>query len=673
MKRIKVLLLFCFLLDSAQCRPTGRGASVLFTYFDDTVQQAIHLSLKLDFRECIHSIYKSWHKWYTTCLVTSVQEWTNMNITSMFPNMCGNIGYMKTHPISLEWTIKTLHSSVGILLNVTYMDLPFGGGRCQFGHITINSNMYCGRRLNWAICMDSKITIRLEQGIALLPGMGFVAMYSAMMCRVKPDTVHRLFEEDGSWVNDTQLTYDYYKQDVVSQYIWHILVTQNKLIEFKVKADNDPNCKIYDGPGPLSPVLYNSTRSSAYHLYIVKQNPNIVLKYSSVAHTSFSTDKSIMQSSVVGKNIVHAYMVKGGTFGLRINFLSIHSHNIVSEFPMRCLVGGLFLYSYRYNNTVEIPICDTDWKEEMFFHLTDKMVYSNDAHYNIFIILYDGYTRGKVALSVESVEPCYIVSDKGRVLRGCQNLYLLTPDDQLDWSQDFPNAGPIYLTIHMVPTIYDLYNFRLNISVMDSHIFGLNNTIHTHIVGTRISISYQNPTSFSIKEIHGHQFTTWRVVLIKFKRMAVCDYRHVNQHSHYLKGTQSFTMQPMFSGCQCIVVGYLQYSVVIIAPDTNINVALQFSDYCESECHMGNITAMEYNHQYDRLVVHRFKYFPVRWDNIHSLNSVMINISVTDNCKRCPLWIVSMPGWQDTWFEAVKLSSNIKKSKAFLPVKYPTR
>ena len=71
MKRIKVLLLLCILLCSAQCRPAGRGASVLFTYFDDTVQQAIHSSSKLDFVENIHSIYKSWRKWYTACLVTS--------------------------------------------------------------------------------------------------------------------------------------------------------------------------------------------------------------------------------------------------------------------------------------------------------------------------------------------------------------------------------------------------------------------------------------------------------------------------------------------------------------------------------------------------------------------------------------------------------------------------
>ena len=520
--------------------------------------------------------------------------------------------------------------------------------------------------------MDSNIIVRLQQGTTLLPGMGFVAMYSAMdgMCRINPDTVHRLFEGDGSGVNYTQVIYDYYKQDVVSQYIWHILVAPNKLIEFKVEADRER--RIYDGPGPLSPVLYNSTRSSAYHLYIATQNPDIVLKYNSVEHTLFSTDKSVLHSSVLGKNIVHVYKVKGGTFGLRINFLSIHSHNIDSDIPMRCMFGGLFLYIYKYNSTFEVPICDTDWKEEVFFHLTDEIVYPNLANSQIIIILYDGYTSGKVALSVESTEPCYFFVE-GLGMHGCQYHYALTPDGQLYWSYNFLSPGPLNLNVHILPALYNLHDVRFNISVMDANMLGIYNTIRTDYVGTHINIPYQNPTSVIIKEIHRHQFTTWRIAILKFTRMAVCDHKHINQKYHYLKGAQQVTMQPFLSGCQIVMDGHLQYSVVIVASDTNINVALKFTDSCKAECHEGNITVIEYNLQYDRLIVHRFKSFPVLWDNIHSMNTVFINMTVTDNCKRCPVWIVSIPGWQHPWFETVKRSSNIKKSEAFLPVEHPTR
>ena len=674
MMRIKALLFLCVLHCSAQCRSTGRGASVLFTYLDDTVQQAIHASSKLDFIENIHSISKIWHKWYTACLVTSVQEWTKMKVPCRFPNMCGNIGSLKIHPVSRMWTIKKLHSSVGILLNIIYMDLPFGGGRCQFGYIIINNNHYCGRRSHWAICMNSDATVYLQQRTTLLPGMGFVATHSATdgTCRFMPNTVHRLFEDASFRFNYTQVIYDAYKQDDVSQYIWHVVVAHNKLIEFKVEADH--HCKIYDVPGPRSPALYNSTRSSAYHLYIAKQNPNIVLKYTSVDHTSFSTDnKYVLQSSVRGKNIMYAYKVTGGPFGLRVNFLSIHSNNILSDFPTRCLFGGLFLFGYDYNNVYfEVPICDTDWKEEVFFHLTNTVIYSPVMPFHIFIILYDGYTRGKVDLCVESVEPCYIVLGD-RAHAQCQYLYPLSPNQRLDWFFNIPAAGPLNLKVYILPAIYDLYNARMNISVMDYNPLGFNNTVRTDIVGTHSNISYQNPTSFIVKEIHGHQFNTWRIAILKFSRVAVCDHELINQKYHNITGAQKVTMQPHHSGCRCVVDGHLQYSVVIMASDINIYTELQFSDYCKAGCVDGSITVTEYNRQYDRLIVHRFKSFPVVWDNIHSINSVLTNMTVPDNCKRCPLWIVSTPSWQTNFFETVKLSSNIKKFDASLPVEYSTR
>ena len=674
MKRIKALLFFCILLYSAQCRSAGRGASVLFTYFDDTIQQAIHSSSKLDFIENIHSIYKSWHKWYTACLVTSLQEWTKIKVASRLPNMCGNFGYMKTHPVSLVWVIKKLHRSVGILLNITHMDLPFGGDGCQFGNITINGNIYCGRKSHWVVCMDGDVTVRLQQGTTLLPGMGFVAMYSAMdgKCRVMPDTVHRLLEVNSTWwSNYTQMIYNYHKQDIASQYIWHIVVMYNKLIEFNVDSDQD--CKVYDGPGPLSPVLCNSSRSSAYHLYIATQKPNIVLKYASVERTLFSTDKSVLYSSVLGKNTVYAYEVRGGTFGVRISFLSIHSYSIVSDFPMRCSFGGLFLYSYKNNNTFKIPICDTDWKEEVFLHLTDELLYGKTGHYHVLLVLYDGYTRGSVSLSVEAVEPCYIIYANAVHMLGCQFLFKLSPSDQLTFSYNFTSVGPVDLKVHVVPVIYHLYNTRVNVSVVDSSIFGLNNTIHTDIVGPHKTFHYQNPSLFIVKEILGHQFRTWRIAILRFKRTAVCDHKHINQIYHYLKGTQKVTMQPFHSGCQCVVDGHRQYLVDIIVPGSNINIALRFRDHCEVECYQGNITVREYNRQYDRLIEHTFKSFPVVLDNIHSINSIQINMTVTDNCTTCPLWIASFPGWQLTWFEAAKLSSSMRISKAFLPVEYPRR
>ena len=577
--------------------------------------------------------------------------------------------------MSLVWSIET---AFDVLLNITYLELPFLGIGCPSARLIIiymTNVALCGRRSHLAWHVTSKITVYLQQDITVPGSTGFVATYAAM---VLPNMdalgiAYCMVQSDGQWLNTSlQLNGRY---GVKPDFSWHVVVLFDKLIEFSIESSD--NYQVYDGPGPLSPVLHNKKQSSAFHLYVVQHSPHLTLHYTSLLQTSFSSVQQVVLYSQPLRNTVYSYQVKGGNKAVRISFLSIHSNEILTDFPVKCLFGGFFVHDIR--SVTLLDVCEADWKEEVLYHLTEEKLDDDDIYVLIFVILFGGYTDGKIAISVESsMESCYVRATASPPIYdlypGCNQFeFVKASHEFLSEVFEIAQSGPVDLKVHILPTIYELYNIQLNTTVSDSHILGLDRVTYTDITGTQAHLSYQNPTRFVVKEIQGTYFTTWRFTIIQIIRRAVCAYEHSFNAYVSLPGTQMVTLYPYNSKCRCGVDGHIEYRADIVSTDNNINVGILFSERCASGCHHGNITFTEYNAQYDTLFVHRFTSFPAYMDNIHSNSSLQINLNIETHCKSCPPWIVTTKAHRSSLQKNFQSLSFKRRETESQRIIYPSR
>ena len=207
--------------------------------------------------------------------------------------------------------------------------------------------MYCGRRLPWSwYSKANSIRVHLQQHVTLFGNTGFVATYSATIAKPLDarGTEHRLVESNGVWMNASIPLQIYSSNNQYNQakFTWHVLVIFNKFVEYSIESSHE--YQVYDGPGPLSPVLYNVKRSSAFHLYLEQDSPNLNQHYTSVMQTLLSTDQHVVLSSHPNRNIVHGYRARGRNKVLRINFLSIYFNEILTVCLQMLVWGTLVFY-----------------------------------------------------------------------------------------------------------------------------------------------------------------------------------------------------------------------------------------------------------------------------------------------------------------------------------------
>ena len=598
---------------------------------DISLNQTIYAEPKNNYRSVMLSLHKA-IRTYTACHVKSISQWEKLEVKSQFPKICGSLGYIAGEPVSLTWTIRTYFD---VLLYVTHLELPFLGQGCPYAWLFISAMtdaVLCGYRTHWVVYSVTNITVHFQQNIALhtmgrggWTAIGFVATCVAVIVtsKSKPDTQYRLVEFDDGWTNTTVpiclacmrlVTQVHGNQYDGPNFIWHVLVAFNKVIEFYIESNHE--YQIYDGPGVLSPMLRNVKRSSAFHLFLVQQRPNLIFKYASAMHTSFTTEllhEFIMSSATPNRNIVLGYQVRGKTEALKIDFLTIASFEILSDSFVRCLFGGLFISSSQ--NVVSV--CDTTWMN-VSYHLS--------ANSLVFAILYAEYIDGVIAMSIESntVETCHIRNPLGtptmlELYPGCNQFTYVVPYYYLYLQMfNFDHSGPVDLKVHIVPIIYEFHTVQLNITVSDSHILGFNKTTLTKIVGTQADLSYQNPNMFVITEIEHDFFATWRLVILQFItdiRKAICGYENSLNGHPVFPDQHIITLYPFESRCTILLLHLYDYLIDIVSTD-NINVALLASDNCRFTCQDGKVIFTEYDSRYDTLLVHTFKSLPVFWNNI---------------------------------------------------------
>ena len=672
-----------FLHHVTHCGADGHDSHKPYSRFDDELHQTIYAAQRDNYMESMTSMFKTINT-YESCLVTSKQQWENLLGPSHFPKICGSIGYIQAEPVSLVWTLETYSA---LLLNVTYLELPFLGFGCPSTRLIISvfRGVFCGRRSHWEVYSPSDIKVWLEQYIRLPGSSGFVATYFAIDITSihKAGTKYRLESAPGGWYAKTTPLFHNHNglYNVAPEFSWHFVTKIYNVIHIKV--ENNTACQIYDGPGRLSPLLHDVNQSSAFHLYVVQHNPHhkCMFEYFTALPTSFSTKQHVGLSSHPNRNTVYRYQVTENDMALRINFLSIHSLQIVTDVPgTKCVFGGLFI-----NLKKLIDVCNTNWKKEVYIHLTDGRPMEDDgfAQMHISVIVYGSYADGKVALSVDLVteycdygEQSHGSPDLDRNIRCNQFLYVVPYKPNFSFSPmfRFTRSGPIDLKIHILPLIYDLYDIQFNITVWEANILGFDRITHTDTVETRAHLRYQNPDQFSFKEIHGNYFATWRLAIIKFTRKALCDYTNTfNELYMPLTDTQMITLNPYEARCRLAVDGLTEYNVAIVATDNNINVAVSFNEQCAAECHDGKITFTEYSTIYDSLIIHNFTSFPASWENIHTNNSVQMNIRVSHRCRSCTLLISVGPGERATFQHNLHLSpQKMEKIKTHRLV-HPTR
>ena len=617
---------------------------------------------------------------FDACLVTSKEQWKHILGSSHFPKICGSIGYVKAEPVSLIWSLET---DSAVLLNVTYLELPYLGLGCPSTRLIISARrdaMYCGRRSHWEVYAPNSIIVCLQQYIALQWSSGFVATYFSVDIAsiYNVGKKYRLESAPGAWyVKTTPLFHSHNgSHNVAPEFSWHFVTNIYKVIHFKV--ENNTECQIYDGPGRLSPVLHDANQSSAFHLYVVQSSPRLMLEYSTAMQTSFSNKQQVVLYSHPNRNIVCGYQVKESNTALRISFLSIHSREIITDVVKKCFFGGLFISNFK--NVLDV--CDTNWNKEVYIYLTDERYRDGVAQRLIFAIMYGSYIDGKVAIAIESAsEHCEYKehlpgSSHFDVDAGCNQLLYTVPYKLNSYFSPmfrFPRSGPVDLKIHLLPFIYDLFDIQLNITVRDSNILGFDRIIRTDIVEARAHLHYQNPDQFIVREIQGSYFSTWLLAIITFTRKALCNFRHSFHEYLSLPDTQMITLNPYESRCSLTVDGLTEYNIAIVATNNNINVAVSFNEQCATDCQNGKISFTEYSTVYDALIIHNFASFPAFWENIHTNNSVQMNIRVSHSCRSCTLWVVVGPGERARWQHNLHLSPQKREKIKPHRLLHPTR
>ena len=696
MAGLMIVLLLLYQCPSSVSEESAKR--VIFAHFDNVLQQAVQSDQPLNSIRGMYGVFDNIKASYAACLIASRAEWEVLHSASRFPELCMGLGYTDGHMTSLVWTIHSLHRNVGIQLNMTYLNLPFLGAGCPLANVTIRSSqeeIYCGRKKGVIIFTKTSMMVGYKQGIRLRSHGGFVAVYTAhkKFTRVNFGNVHMLYRDDRVILNKTGINYVPcgWSCDVPKmKHVWQVVASPNMKIAFYLACYG--SCHVYDGPGPLSPVLPGRL-TSAYHLYIVAgadvKGTGDMLYYTSIQHTTFDSEKHVSFPSLrAGKNIVFRYVVNSGNNVLKIKYLKLSYNEISSTFPVRCLYGGLFVYStFRRQVFDKLEICETELHDVEYqltdSHLFDRYAGKSEAHFHVFVIMFGGYTTGRVLLTIDS-DSCYVYDGKfgNEEVRdvvlsyGCSQFAFTTlPEQTVRLNTTLlQQQGPITVLLNVIPLMYTLADSDLILKVNNSDLFGLNVTNIGYDIGPKSRFLFTNPSKFELAEQNEkNYFQTVRFTILKFFLHSLCalgDWpRH---HTVHVLGIKHITINPIQFRCTVAINGHTLYQADIVALDNYVDFIITIDRTCSSRCFQGNTTFREYSHQTDRLLVQKFTAFPVYCSNIHSKGSLEIDILVSPECADCPLHITTYPSWHTSWFSAIEMSV-LHKDKTYFPIQFPER
>ena len=371
-----VYLLMCILpllvrtaIDAEQTQP------ITFTYLDDILHRALEEEYP-NLYQNLNSLQRNIHHRIRHCLITTLQKWiindaenSDAGPKRKQSNICGAIAYYQPTATLRKWKIQVSRPDVGILLNVKYINLPYFALDCYYANIQLGlQSVYCGKITNLLHFFEDFLRVTFHQKSDLYSGTGFFATYQVMdKSFFQKAYVYQRIYQLSSINLSTELLLPRLINNTFPR-VWKFVAQRNQRIKFKVSH----GCIIHDGPGPLSPViLRNELLTTSYHLFIIQTNESFHLEYQAIKKIDLKPLKDFVLESSLYRNSVHGFKVNPGAYALTIHFLSIHSQEVVNDFPVRCLYGGLFIQS-NVNNTNFLEMCETDINREFQYQISNQ-------------------------------------------------------------------------------------------------------------------------------------------------------------------------------------------------------------------------------------------------------------------------------------------------------------
>ena len=420
---------------------------------------------------------------------------------TVYPHLCGRIGYASPVPIQRKWTIRNLHTTVGIKLSVLYLKLPFLGLECEFSSITISAfygQTLCGFKSNIVFYSHRKIIITLKQSYELGKESGFSAMYSAF--QHPPLITQPVVFWTRRGFTFQHISPYYENKHPSDKRSWHIITQPFTRIHFQFFD----RVTIYDGPWSSSPKLH-SKYATAFCAYVLQDGQDYKFQYDTVAHDQYSESSSIDVTSSGMMNTVAIYKVSPGALTLVVKKLNITYTGTMAHFVERCQYGGLFVYaatpgplnSSEYKKRFDF--CQTHSEKEFTFQLSGKT--DTRTHY-VYVIMYAAYSLGYVHGNIQERQ---CVNHFGRMLVnlefGCNYFqYTIWPDHTLTVinSKSKLPIGPVTVKIQVVNLIYSAQVKGLSMTSTDQDIFQLHEYFNSENITNFTQYDFQNLQSLNI-------------------------------------------------------------------------------------------------------------------------------------------------------------------------------
>ena len=626
---------------------------VVIAHFDLAIKKTIQDNYNSDLRTELTYLFNDFSKVFSSCVIKSRKLWCSLSHHKSLMHLCGSFGYTDPYSAFLVWTVQQQHPSTGISLIFLQINLPYLGLNCFFANITISSKpgeFFCGRKSNWTIYSNLDLVITLKQGFELYEYSGFIATYYAVDHHIIMNIGK---EHHFSIIGEHEI---YFSSQLFGMRgnklmnTWHICGNPYMLIT--VIGTFNEKCVLYDGPGKLSPIIRkeNYTETTGYHLYIQQQSATLSIQYKFIFNLNFQTGDTIDLKSSSTMNTIYGHEINQDDIAFWIKHLSIHSTEILSNFPERCLYGGLFIYARNKESNVFtelIKFCETDINDDFLYQIPNYHAQNFVA--NLYVVMYASYCSGSVVAGIKN-RKCNKYKKNDIIGPGCNQIEIrLWPNDNLKVNILTPfNSYPITFSIHILSLIYNVYTLPVTVSIIDSDLFRIIYHLHTYFVVDKAQGQFDNPRLIRILyDADGKIWSGEHVLKLDFIIQLFCT--NTKNGIYNAIGNSALSSVSMEIGaymCILSLSGYHQYKVALRSISLiHIELHVMFKENdCQVKCSNTSVNITEYNKMADALYVHHFFSVPFTWSNAHSKHSAIVTIEIeNEKCLHCSVTITVKP------------------------------
>ena len=619
---------------------------IVARYFDSILQQTSKVQREVNFVASIRNSGRALLWIYHACQKNEESKLSvEFDANTVYPHLCGTIGYSNRLPTQHEWRIQQLNSNVGIKLSVLYLKLPFLGLTCEFSNITINAyhgQTLCGVKSGSVFYSNFEMIITLNQGYELDNEAGFTAVYTAF--QHIPWIIKPLILWTRLGITSQRISPYYENKHVSDKQSWHIVGYPYSRIYFPALD----GVTVHDGPWCDSPILYSATYTTAFCAYVLQNAPGYNFQYETVAHAQYSNSSDIDVRSSCRMNKISIYKISPGTHALVVKNLNITYMGMMAHFVERCQYGGLFVYSASPGRTSvhkkRFDFCQTHSGKEFTIQLSDE-----STHY-VYIIMYAAYTAGYVQADIQTRQ---CVNQYSEVLVnlafGCNYFqYILWPDLQLAIikSKSKLPLGPISVKFQIVNLMYSTELKGLSMASIDHDIFQINEYVHSESISDSVQHEFNNLQMLKIRYRPSKWFSSINLFTTEIynKRFVHGDRRQESVHN-ISQVALFFSLDHVFHNNVKLTGSMTYYISGIAIQPTYANLHLAYDDYqCQKTCSASLTDITEYIRVRRTFKTWHAQSIGLFWGNAWSKGSFTVVIAQQkEYCTHCQLDVFVAP------------------------------